>query len=85
MSQAEDVSTRELWHVEFRVDDDSQWNMIGTEREDLPTMVRLFDYWEQNNSDVQLRMRQTNVAVKTVDVEELRKRVAELESAATTE
>lgn len=82
MSETEkerDVHERQVWHVEFRVDKDLAWNMVGLERDDPAVVLRLFEYWAENNSDVELRLRQTDVSVATLDVEELRKLVAERE------
>lgn len=76
----QDVMTRELWHVEFRADEGGNWNAIGTERADLSAVLRVYDFWKENHPDVELRFRQTNVSVKTVDIAELREREAETKS-----
>lgn len=74
----QDVVPRELWHVEFRNADSDKWNPIGTEREDLPAVLRVHDYWVDNYPDVKLRLRRTDVRVTTADLDELRKRAAEM-------
>lgn len=78
VAAGQDVVTRELWHVEFQNADSDKWNQVGTEREDLAAVLRVHDYWADNYPDLTLRFRRTDVQVQTVDVGELRERVAEM-------
>jgi hypothetical protein len=71
----EPFETRELWGLHVLPKEDGPWVPFGTETADAASVLRTYDYWQENKPEEPVQIVRTLVELATVDPEDLRKRL----------